>query len=121
MISALGFHLNARGFFFATQKRPPEMGVICFQKWLPLLVTFARKQRTQKWPQMTPKSGSQKKTIRAQVSVWQRWIKWLKQVALADEDLVVVNMDETAVQHEYQSRAGNSVMLGRRTCSELRC
>ena len=47
--------------FFDTQKRPPEMGVRCFQKWLPVLVMFALKQRTQKWPQMTPKSGSPKK------------------------------------------------------------
>jgi len=34
--------------FFFTQKRPPEMGVTCFQKWIPVLVKFAHKWRTQK-------------------------------------------------------------------------
>lgn len=67
-----------------------------------------------------PQKWAPKKQLREQVSTWQRWAKWLKEVALAGEDLVVVNMDETAVQHEYQSRAGNSVILGRRTCSEMR-
>ena len=32
-------------------------------------------------------------------------MKWLRHVALADEILVIVNMDETAVQHEYHSWA----------------
>ena len=47
-------------------------------------------------------------------------MKWLRHVALADEILVIVNMDETAVQHEYQSRAGNSISLGRRQCGHMR-
>ena len=89
-------------------KMAPRFGYVCSQTADPKVAP----DDPQKW---TPQ-----KKIRAQVSVWQRWVKWLKQVALADEDLVLVNMDETAVQHEYQSRAGNSVILGRRTCSELR-
>jgi hypothetical protein len=61
---------------------------------------FVRKMRTQKWARVTPRSGGPKNKLRAQVSSWQRRTKWLRKVALADEDLVVVNMDETAVQHK---------------------
>lgn len=52
--------------------------------------------------------------------MWQRWTKWLLQEVFAGEPLVVINMDETAVRHEYQSKAGNTIALGRRTCAEMR-
>ena len=76
------------------------MGVACFQKCNPILFLFVRKLRTQKWPRVTPRSGGPSNKLRAQVSIWQRRTKWLRKMALADEDLVVVNMDETAVQQK---------------------
>jgi hypothetical protein len=42
------------------------------------------------------------------------------QEVFAGEALVVINMDETAVRHEYNSKAGNVIGLGRRVCSRAR-
>ena len=38
-----------------------------------------------------PPKWAPKNKLRDQVSIWQRWAKWLKEVALVDEDLLVVS------------------------------
>jgi hypothetical protein len=53
------------------------------------------------------------------VHIFQSWVKWLREVAFAGEDVIVINMDETAVQHEYHAVAGNSINIGRRQCSQM--
>ena len=69
---------------------PPHLGVSCFAFALP------------------------------QVHIFQSWVKWLRQHAFEHEDVIVVNMDESAVQHEYHAVAGNAITLGRRECAEMR-
>ena len=37
------------------------------------------------------------------------WVRWLLQVAFAGEELLVVGMDETSVQHQMPGRLGNAI------------
>ena len=55
-----------------------------------------------------------------QVHVWQKWSRWLLTVVFAGQNLVILNMDETAIRHEYSSKEGNVIHLGRRECAQVR-
>ena len=46
--------------------------------------------------------------LAVQVSLYLGWMQWLLTKAFVNENLVVVNMDETSVSHAYLLRAGSS-------------
>ena len=58
--------------------------------------------------------------VLSKVHIFQSWVKWLRQHAFEHEEVIVVNMDESAVQHEYHAVAGNAITFGRRECAEMR-
>jgi hypothetical protein len=58
--------------------------------------------------------------LRDEVHVWQKWSRWLLTAVFGGEDLIILNMDETAIRHEYSSKEGNVIHLGRRACAQMR-
>ena len=55
-----------------------------------------------------------KQMCRKQVKLWWIWKEWLLLEALATEDVVIINLDETALQHHYHGRRGNMIKCIRR-------
>ena len=51
---------------------------------------------------------------RKQVKLWWIWKEWLLLEALATEDVVIINLDETAWQHHYHGPRGNMIKCIRR-------
>ena len=52
------------------------------------------------------------KVDQTQVMAYCRWIRWIHQRVIAgDSNFVIVNMDETAIQNEYDSRKGYVVPM----------
>ena len=76
--------------FFLCPDETPRNGGQLFPKVDPLFDEVYTQTADPKVAPDDPQKWAPKKNIRAQVSVWQRWVKWLKQVALADEDLVAL-------------------------------
>ena len=52
--------------------------------------------------------------------MWQKWSRWLLTAVFGGEDLIILNMDETAIRHEYSSKEGNVIHLGRRARAQMR-
>ena len=48
------------------------------------------------------------------MKLWWIWKEWLLLHALATEDVVIINLDETALQHYYHGRRGNMITCIRR-------
>jgi len=42
------------------------------------------------------------------------WVQWLLRVAFVDEDVILINMDESKIPHEYAAGPGNVLANERR-------
>lgn len=51
--------------------------------------------------------------------LWQSWTRYWLDVLLVGLNYVVVNMDETAIQHEYRSSSGYTVYTSRREAARM--
>ena len=65
-------------------------------------------------PFLLEKKVFRKQMCRKQVKLWWIWKEWLLLEALATEDVVIINLDETALQHHYHGRRGNMIKCIRR-------